>query len=230
MSSYTTRIRPTGHLFPLDLSLKRFIPQSVLKRGALFGAMIFIALIAFEVFNYSTTEFALTDLLSDLRFAGIRWATILALAFSGMDFAGIARLLTPETNHEKPIESWYLLGAWLLAATMNAMLTWWAVSLALLNHQSLGNEIFSRETLLNSVPVFVAILVWLLRVLMIGIFTIAAPRASVQKESQGGNQASVRSSQPVQQSVPAKGNVSTPANHRPIRPAPKSRTGVMQDR
>jgi len=230
MSTFTTRIRPTGHSLPLDLSLKRFIPRIVLKRGVLFGTMIFIALIAFEIFNFSTTDFALTDLLSDLSFAGIRWATILALAFCGMDFAGIARLFTPQTNHEKPMESWYLLGAWLLAATMNAMLTWWAVSLALLNHQTLGNEIVSRETLLSSVPVFVAILVWLLRVLMIGIFTIASPIASDKKESQGMNRASSRNSQPVQQNVRSQGKDSRQTNHRPLNPAPKSRAAVMQDR
>ena len=125
MSTYTTRIRPTGQSLPFRLSLNRLIPCSILKRGTLFWTMMFIALIAFEIFNYSTTEFALTDLLSDLRFAGIRWATILALAFCGMDFAGIARILTPDSKQEKPLESWYILGAWLLAATMNAMLTWW---------------------------------------------------------------------------------------------------------
>ncbi|GAF95342.1 unnamed protein product, partial [marine sediment metagenome] len=42
---------------------------------------IFGALVAFEIFNYGTTEFALGDLLGDLGFAGIRWSTILALAF-----------------------------------------------------------------------------------------------------------------------------------------------------
>ena len=33
-------------------------------------------LLAFEIFNFSTTEFALTDVLGDLKFAGLRWATI----------------------------------------------------------------------------------------------------------------------------------------------------------
>ena len=66
------------------------------SRGLLFGVLILGALLAFEIFNYSTTDFALTDLLGDLRFAGVRWAAILAIAFCGIDFAGIARLFTPE--------------------------------------------------------------------------------------------------------------------------------------
>ena len=76
-----------------------------MKRGALFGFILFGALIAFEMFNFSTTEFALNDVLgSDLNFMGIGWAVVLAIAFCGIDFAGIARLFTPEqggTNRSK---------------------------------------------------------------------------------------------------------------------------------
>jgi hypothetical protein len=146
------------------------------RRGLAFGLIIISALLAFEIFNYSTTEFALSDLLGDLDFAGISWATILALAFCGIDFAGIARLFTPEEGAGEPNEVWYLFGAWLLAATMNAMLTWWGVSIALLNHESLGNAVVDRETLLKVVPLFVAILVWLIRVLIIGTFSVAGDR------------------------------------------------------
>ncbi|MBI4770647.1 MAG: hypothetical protein HY784_09645, partial [Chloroflexi bacterium] len=75
-----------------------------------------------------------------------------------------------------PAEVWYLLGAWLLAATMNAVLTWWGVSLALMAHPGLGNEILSREQLLSVVPVFVAVLVWLIRILLIGTFSMSGTR------------------------------------------------------
>jgi hypothetical protein len=221
MATYTTRIRPTGSSFHLGSSLKHVLPRLRLKRGMLFVSMMFIALIAFEVFNYSTTEFALTDLLSDLRFAGIRWATILALAFCGMDFAGIARLLTPDDDQGKSLESWYLLGAWLLAATMNAMLTWWAVSLALLNHNSLGNEIISRETLINSVPVFVAILVWLIRVLMIGIFTLAGPRFGNQRDNKVSTRPERFTARQESKGSNMRATTKIPGNHRSIRPAPK---------
>ena len=147
-----------------------------LQRGMLFGFLILAALLAFEIFNYSTTDFALHDLLGDLRFVGLPWATILAVAFCGIDFAGIARLFTPEQGSDEPKEVWYLFGAWLLAATMNAMLTWWGVSIAILEHQSLGNAVIGRETLLKVVPVFVAVMVWLIRVLIIGTFSVAGDR------------------------------------------------------
>jgi hypothetical protein len=145
------------------------------QRVLIFGIIILTALFAFEAFNYGTTHYALSDLLGSLSFAGLTWATILAIAFCGIDFAGIARLFAPESGGKRD-DGWFLFGAWMLAATMNAMLTWWGVSLAILNHQSSGTAVIERETLLRIVPVFVAIMVWLIRVLMIGTFSIAGDR------------------------------------------------------
>jgi hypothetical protein len=149
------------------------LPQPQVR---VYGLLTIGALLAFESFNYGTTEFALADLLGDLSFAGITWSTILALAFCGMDIAGIVRLFTSERSEARSLETWYLLAAWLLAATMNAALTWWAVSLALVGHTGLGNEVLGRETLISSVPIFVAILVWLLRILIIGSFSMSGVR------------------------------------------------------
>jgi hypothetical protein len=163
-------------------TLSTLLHRIRLRRGLAFGAIIIAALLAFEMFNYSTTDFALSDLLGDLDFLGIRWATILAIAFCGIDFAGIARLFTPEVGDDEPTEIWYLFGAWLLAATMNAMLTWWGVSIALLQHASLGNEVIAREMLLKAVPIFVAVMVWLIRVLIIGTFSVAGDRLFSQAD------------------------------------------------
>ena len=163
-------------------SMAVFSNRLRLRRGFLFGLLIVTALLAFELFNYSTTDFALSDLLGDLTFLGVRWATILSIAFCGIDFAGIARLFTPEQGADEPQEVWYLFGAWMLAATMNAMLTWWGVSIALLNHQSLGNAVIERTTLLKVVPLFVAVMVWLIRVLIIGTISVAGDRLFSQAE------------------------------------------------
>lgn len=182
-----------------------------LPRPSVFGLLMIAALVAFETFNFGTTEFALRDLLGELSFAGLHWATILAIAFCGMDFAGIARLFTPDSHRKGSTDIWYLLGAWLLAATMNAMLTWWSVSLALLSHDGLGNEIIGRETLLTSVPVFVAMLVWLIRVLMIGTFTTMGKRIFSSNDTQ--------STSPVRSRIPTRSTTSTA--ERSIRPAPK---------
>ncbi len=145
-----------------------------MSRGAAWGMMILGALLAFEIFNFSTTQFALLDMLGSLTFAGFRWATILAIAFCGIDFAGIARIFTPQKGRDEPAEVWYLFGAWLLAAGFNATLTWWGVSVAIVDHNSAAaGAVLSNATILKVVPIFVAVMVWLIRVLIIGTFSIA---------------------------------------------------------
>jgi hypothetical protein len=148
-----------------------------INRGAAWGMMIVGALLAFEVFNFSTTQYALHDMLGDLTFAGLRWSTILAIAFCGIDFAGIARIFTPEQGRDEPAEVYYLFGAWLLAAGFNATLTWWGVSVAIQNNGNLqATATMSAATLAKFVPIFVAAMVWLVRVLIIGTFSLAGDR------------------------------------------------------
>lgn len=226
-----------------------FSSSSMAPRTLLIGVILLLALFAFEMFNFDTTRYALSSLLGDVRFAGLAWATILAVAFCAIDFAGLARLFTPERGLNEPKEIWYLTGAWLLGATMNAIMTWWAVSLVLLESQ-LGNEVLSREQLLNIVPVFVAILVWLTRILFIGAITIAGerilhgstrPRVSDPRSTSKNNQPTTASRQsgpspkyakPIAKgsaielsTAPARpGAQPTRVHRRP--PRPKSNTGL----
>lgn len=134
------------------------------------GILLIVGLLAFEIFNFDTTQYALGSLMGNANFMGITWAAVLATAFCAIDLAGLMRIFKPD--HEANQETWYLMGAWLLAATMNAIMTWWAVTLTLLNHD-LGNEVLSRAQLINTVPIFVAVLVWLTRILFIGALTVA---------------------------------------------------------
>jgi hypothetical protein len=159
------------------INVMDLLQKVTMKRGVLFGFILFGALIAFEVFNFSTTEFALQDVLgNELNFMGIGWAVVLAIAFCGIDFAGIARLFTPEQGRHEPVEVWYLFGAWLLAAMMNATLTWWGVSVAIRNHQTLGAAVVGQDMVFTVVPIFVAVMVWVIRILIIGTFAIAGER------------------------------------------------------
>jgi hypothetical protein len=157
------------------------------RPGLAFAIIILIALGAFEMFNYSTTEFALNDLLGNLKFFNIPWATILSIAFCGIDFAGIARLFTPEQGSEEPKEVWYLFGAWLLAATMNAILTWWGVSMAIVNHTVHSSTIMDNATLTRIVPVFVAVMVWVIRILIIGTLSVAGERLFTGQQARAYN-------------------------------------------
>jgi len=144
-----------------------FSGQEAVGRKVIIAAILAVALIAFEIFNFDTTQFALANLMGEIRFAGIMWATILAIAFCAIDFAGLVRIITPERGIEEPRTTWFLMGAWFLGTIANSTLTWWAVSVSLLSHD-FGNEVLSRATLLRYVPIFVAMLVWLTRILFIG--------------------------------------------------------------
>src|SRR5215207_6736929 len=160
----------------LSFKLLPFLQGTAHKRGLIFGVIILCALLAFEVFNYSSTFFALSDILGNLAFGPLRWATILAFAFCAIDFAGIARIFTPEQGRNEPAEVWYLFAAWFLAAAFNASLTWWGVSVAILNHSAEGGVLLGQETMTRIVPIFVAAMVLLIRVLLINTFCIAGER------------------------------------------------------
>lgn len=225
-------------------SIRQLLARIQIRRNLVFGIIIIGALLAFEIFNYSTTDYALTDLLGNLEFAGLRWATILSIAFCGIDFAGIARLFTPEEGGSKDVhESWYLFGAWMLAATMNAILTWWGVSMAVMSHSVQSNGVIDAASVSKIVPVFVALMVWVIRILIIGslsynsslIFAAQTdrPRRTVNTQPAATMPARtlstpastprapaytpvVTSSAPVSQA-----SFSAPTPAAPIRPAPK---------
>jgi len=160
----------------LSFRLLPFLQGTAHKRGLIFGVIILFALLAFEVFNYSSTFFALSDILGGLSFGPLRWATMLAFAFCAIDFAGIARIFTPEQGRDEPAEVWYLFAAWFLAAAFNASLTWWGVSVAILRQNAEGGILLGQPAMLKIVPVFVAAMVLVIRVLLINTFSIAGER------------------------------------------------------
>ena len=196
----------------MSLSLSPMLKGTAQKRGLIFGVIITFALLAFEIFNYSSTVFALEDILGNLSFGPFQWATILAIAFCSIDFAGIARIFTPEKGRDEPAEVWYLFGAWFLAAAFNAMLTWWGVSVAMLNHNAQGGAILG-PTMMKFVPILVAGMVLLIRVLLINTFSIAGDNLfSVADDRSSQYRPSYRS---------ASDTYSTPVNSSLPRPAPK---------
>ena len=138
------------------------------QKGLLYYLVIALALAAFEAFNFGTTDYALTDLLGDLRFFGIRWASLLSVAFCAIDFTGIAKLFAPQTEKKEPRSTWFMFGAWILAATMNAILTWWGVVMAMENHSVLSSGIVDASFIGKTVPIFIALMVWVIRILLIG--------------------------------------------------------------
>jgi hypothetical protein len=150
--------------------------------NSLYMAIIIAALVAFEVFNFSTTDFALRGMFGSQSAVGMSWSTILALAFCGMDFAGIARLLAPRGAETESRDTWFLLGAWVLAAAMNAGLTWWGISIAVYNQPVDIALILDPMTFVTAVPVLVAVMVWVIRILIIGTLVSSLNKAFYSKQ------------------------------------------------
>lgn len=211
----------------LNIQLVPFLKKTALRRGAIFGSILITALLAFEIFNFSTTSYALNDMLGNLAFAGVKWSTVLAIAFCGIDFAGIARIFTPEQGRDEPAEVWYLFGAWLLAAAFNASLTWWGVSVAIMQNQSPdGAMLVGQSAMTSIVPVFVAGMVWLIRVLIIGTFSVAGERLFSLADARAGQVVSnfqgyskPATPQPRPYQAPQPRNI--PAAATSFRPSPK---------
>jgi hypothetical protein len=137
------------------------------------GFLLAAALVAFEIFNFKATQFALADLLGSVSFVGIRWATILAIAFCAIDVAGLLWFFTLGESRGSSLEAWYLIGAWLLGATTNAFMAWWAVSVTLVNSGP-ASGFLGQLSLVDTLPIIVAALVWLTRILFIGTLSATA--------------------------------------------------------
>jgi len=176
------------------------LAKSGIRSNTVYGMIIILAMFAFEAFNYGTTNYALKDLLGDLRFIGIPWATLMALAFCGLDFAGIARLITTNGREENPSASWYLFGAWLIAGTFNAILTWWGVSIAISSHATVSAALLSTQSLIKVIPVMVAVMVWIIRILIIGSLS------SALEKTQNANRRTQAAPRPANNSIPQRFN------------------------
>ena len=128
-------------------------------------------LILFEIFNFDTSRFALDSILGSQKFARISWSSILAIAFCGIDSLSLVNMFGPEENVDA--KDWLLLGAWLIGAALNACLTWWSVSIIMLEN-TVGNEVLSKEELIFYAPIVVAALVLLTRIALIGSLVFAS--------------------------------------------------------
>ena len=203
----------------------QFTAQGAISRKMVIAVILGVALIAFEIFNFDTTQYALTNLLGEVRFVGVLWASILAIAFCALDFAGLVRIFTPQLGAEEPRAVWFLTGAWFLGTIANAIMTWWAVSLTLLGHE-FGNEVLSREMLLRYVPIFVAMLVWLTRILFIGAFSMAGEEVlgHARAGAADAKPKAAPASRPTAPAVSAARPEPRPTTTSPV--APKARTAA----
>jgi hypothetical protein len=156
------------------------------RKTAVIGLILTVALLGFELFNFDTTRFALSHLMAGRRFLGLEWAAVLALAFGSLDFAGLVRVFTPEKElKQESSEIWWLTGAWLIGASLNAMMTWYAMALLIAPlGVEIGATLFTHAQMLRYAPLFIALLVWLTRVSLISSVALALERLAATGSGQ----------------------------------------------
>lgn len=86
-----------------NLSIQEYVERLSMRRGAIFGGILVTALLAFEVFNYSTTEFALRDMLGSI--GRLPWSVVLAIAFCGIDLPASPGCSPPSRAATNPARS-----------------------------------------------------------------------------------------------------------------------------
>jgi hypothetical protein len=147
-------------------------------KSLLIGLIFFAALLIFQLFNYSITEVVLITLIGDIGLLGVSCTTILSVAFCAIDFIAVVHLFDPNQEENDSAKVWYLFSAWLLAATINAGLIWWGLSITTLNQVTPTNTGF-----INAVPISVALLSWVVRIFIIVVISIAtSPKPPEKKE------------------------------------------------
>lgn len=172
MTTYAYSQKKVNGITVQNKSIHRGLPDA--------GLLLALALVAFELFSFDVARFALADLLGDVSFAGLRWATVLAVAFCSIDFAGLIRFFMLENGDGDRAEAWYWMGAWLLGAMMHALLAWWAVSLMLVDYEA-GGGFVNLSGLIHILPIFIALLAWFMRILFVGAFALLGGHLFVPK-------------------------------------------------
>jgi hypothetical protein len=156
------------------------------------GVLLLFGLIAFEAFNFATTRGALEYFIPG-KFMNAGMATILAIAACCSDFGGLARMFTPEKGKDEPLVIYFLIVGWLLTSAINAFMTWFYVLMGVRGIQ--GVPLFSRDQIIQVIPVIIAVFVWLVRILIVGAVAMAgeqvlwgkrgAPRISIPRPVTG---------------------------------------------
>lgn len=160
-----------GRLHRLIVRARTVAPAAGAQRGALAFAIGLIALVGLEAVNAGTTYAALQALT-----AGALGLTVgLTVALWALDFGGLLRIFGRVEERDPALV--YFAGAWLTAAAVNALGTWYAVGLALSAGGFEGGAFVDQAALVEWAPIAIAAAVLLARVLFVAAWVVdAAPR------------------------------------------------------
>ncbi|OGG01493.1 hypothetical protein A2Z33_00415 [Candidatus Gottesmanbacteria bacterium RBG_16_52_11] len=154
-------------------------------RGFWLGLLINFCTLAFALFVFIVSSFALNNLMGEMEFAGIFMANIFAIALALLDYAGISRLYVPDDGDPRSKRyAIYLLIGWLVCALVVWVLTWWSVLVILLDKTDFAPFIKNPEINLVAfrlAPITIAEVVFLTRILLYAAVSRSGARLFTQK-------------------------------------------------
>ena len=128
----------------------------MISRRFIKGIVLAISLFAFEVFNYDTTHMALVNWFAQANPASVNkivWAFCLLDLMRLTQFFGI--------KHSAFIQK-----IWLFGVGVNALFTWYNARMTVWQYD-FGHVVLRRQQVVLYVPIFIALLVFLTRVLFV---------------------------------------------------------------
>lgn len=158
-------------------------PSSLDTRNKLSLLMTLVTLVAFVLFNYSIIAFSLKSLLGSIPGESTVWSISLAVGICSLDVTGILRLtFSPGQSWQSKMSKW-LLTAWLANQLMTFLITWWGISTAIAIQQVKTGLVIDAGLLREVLPAFLAVMLSLVRLLIIGALSKAFDRGRTTTQS-----------------------------------------------
>jgi hypothetical protein len=163
------------------------------NRNIVYDIAIVLTLLVFEVFSGRTNYTAVLDITGKAL-----WAWAIAIGVTGIDFAGLAKLLTPSWASDNNYP-WWLFGAWFLSAIIDTALSVYAIMIGRLNmptHPLVQSGLITQWMWTYGIPLVIA------GVLFVIQHALVTRLNKMAGASSGGSYTPRKSNQPKYQPPP----------------------------
>lgn len=171
--------------------------------------LLLVLCVALELVNWTTSEGALLLFLGRTQVIGLYIASLLALAFCGVDLLCLWRITTPAARAEDESKTVVLmLVMWVVGTLLNAVLTYFSLKHTMSQTTAWQSDIWQGFNPLDVLPVALAGGVWVTRVSL--IWTLASELDRRLHPALAPKLSPVREYRPEPVAVPAPQKASLP--------------------
>lgn len=132
------------------------------------GGIIFLSALAFEVINIATNVAGFESFFGGIKFLGISWAIWATIAFEAADVGCLCYSWDRKFDFRTHPEAGFALTAHFFAGFADAGLSYFAFMMAIGNSVSQMANVVGEKAILTWAPVFLALMIWVIRTLLMG--------------------------------------------------------------